>query len=388
MPSGPEASVSGASDALVGEVLDGRYRIEEVLGEGGMGVVYGARHEVLGSRVAIKVLRADISGDAEAIARLRREARAASSIGNEHIVDVRDFGQLPDGSTFIVMERIDGRDLFTIVCERPIEWERAVGIALQVCEALGAAHESGIVHRNLKLENVLLTSARGRSDFVKVFDFGIAKMQDGAKITVAGRVMGTPEYMSPEQCAGRGVDHRTDIYSFGVMLYEMVTGTLPFFHQDLVALVRMQMLEAPVPPSQRTPESGDPGRVGAGDPPVPGQGSGRALSEHGRGGRCTPWRRLPVGERGLPCGLVGGGAEPGGRGGRRSSPRPRGVAGSGCRAGSCSSGWSWGWRGSGPDGPFATESLGWRARWRARRRRVRPRPRPCASPRRRRRPRR
>lgn len=241
-------------DPLLGRLVDDRYRMIRRLGAGGMGIVYEAKHEVLNTRLAIKVLRKEAAGDEEALERSRREAQAASAIGSEHIVDVRDFGRLEDGSTYVVMELIDGKDLFAIVRAAPIAWGRACRIGAQVCDALFAAHEQGIVHRDLKLENVLLTERRGEPDFVKIVDFGIAKVQGGAKITLAGRVMGTPEYMSPEQCAGRGVDHRTDIYSLGVMLYEMITGTLPFQDPDLAKLVRMQMLEPPPPPTQVRPD--------------------------------------------------------------------------------------------------------------------------------------
>src|SRR5690606_12792808 len=135
----------------------------------------------------IKVLRQEVAGDEEALERSRREAQAASAIGSEHIVDVRDFGRLEDGSTYVVMELIDGKDLFATVRHAPIEWARACRIGAQVCDALFAAHEQGIVHRDLKLENVLLTERRGEPDFVKIVDFGIAKIQGGAKITLAGR---------------------------------------------------------------------------------------------------------------------------------------------------------------------------------------------------------
>ena len=242
------------ADPLIGRVLDERYRIVRRLGAGGMGIVYEAKHEVLNTRLAIKVLRQEAAGDEEALERSRREAQAASAIGSEHIVDVRDFGRLEDGSTYVVMELIDGKDLFAIVRQAPIEWARACRVGAQVCDALFAAHEQGIVHRDLKLENVLLTARRGEPDFVKIVDFGIAKVQGSAKITLAGRVVGTPEYMSPEQCAGRSVDHRTDIYALGVMLYEMITGTLPFQDPDLAKLVRMQMLAPPPAPTSVRPD--------------------------------------------------------------------------------------------------------------------------------------
>jgi serine/threonine protein kinase len=241
-------------DSLVGTVIHERYRILGRLGAGGMGIVYRGEHEVLKTPLAVKVLHPYAVGDGESMERLRREAQAASAIGNEHIVEVRDFGQLEDGSRYIVMELIEGRDLYSIVHEGPLGWERVRDIGLQLSEALDVAHERGIVHRDLKLENVLLTERRGRRDFAKLVDFGIAKVQGHAKITAAGRLMGTPEYMSPEQCAARPVDHRTDIYSFGVLLYEMVTGRLPFQHAELGVLLRMHIHDPPSAPSAVAPE--------------------------------------------------------------------------------------------------------------------------------------
>jgi serine/threonine protein kinase len=243
-------------DPFIGRLIDERYRIVGRLGQGGMGIVYEARHEVLGSRLAFKVLHHAAAGDAEAIERLKREAQTASTVGNEHIVDVRDFGRLDDGSVYVVMELIDGEDLYSIVRRAPLPWQRAREIALQICEALQAAHERAIVHRDLKPENVLLTSRRGKDDFVKVVDFGIAKLLSGGKkLTAAGRVMGTPQYMSPEQCSGKSVDARTDVYALGVMLYEMVTQKLPFWDPDIVKLVKLQMHERPTPPSSVRPEA-------------------------------------------------------------------------------------------------------------------------------------
>jgi serine/threonine-protein kinase len=247
------------ADELVGRVVDGRYRVVARRGEGGMGLVYEAVHEVLGTRVALKILRRAVAADEEVLARFEREARSASAVGNEHIVDVRDFGRLADGSRFVVMELIEGVDLLSELAAGPLPWARACAIGRQICEALGAAHARGIVHRDLKAENVLLTTRRGERDFVKVVDFGIAKVTHEAKqLTRAGRILGTPEYMAPEQCAGREVDGRTDVYALGVLLYEMTTGRLPFEDADLATLVRRQMHEPPAPPSTVHPEAGLP----------------------------------------------------------------------------------------------------------------------------------
>ncbi|MBX3270129.1 MAG: serine/threonine protein kinase [Sandaracinaceae bacterium] len=241
-------------DPRIGSVLDGRYRIVARLGEGGMGLVYEATHVFLKTRVAIKVLRPD-AADRESIERLKREAQAASAIGDPHIVDVRDFGELADGSTYVVMELVEGIGLLTELRREPLRWERARDIALQITEALGAAHERGIVHRDLKPENVLLTTRDGAPDYVKLVDFGIARVQGATKLTAAGRVVGTPEYMAPEQCAGIDVDHRADVYALGIVLYEMLTGKLPFHDAELVSLLRMQIKEPPVPPSKVAPEA-------------------------------------------------------------------------------------------------------------------------------------
>jgi serine/threonine-protein kinase len=248
-PSGPPP------DPLVGRTIDGRYLVESVLGEGGMGLVYKARHTVLNKPLAIKVLRPEVSNDEEIITRFRQEAQSASAIGNQHIIDISDFGTLPDSSTYFVMEFLNGIDLTGAIEQTtPMDPRRAMHIAKQLCLALGAAHEAGIVHRDLKPDNIYLIKRGGDADFVKVLDFGIAKVGGGTKkLTKAGQVFGTPHYMSPEQCAGSGTDQRTDIYALGVILYEMACGKVPFDADNLMGVLTKHMYEEPIAPHALPP---------------------------------------------------------------------------------------------------------------------------------------
>ncbi len=242
-------------DPLIGRTLDGRYRIEKVLGEGGMGLVYSARHAMLNKPLAIKVLKPEVSKDVEVMQRFQQEAQSASGIGNQHIIDISDFGNLPDGSTYFVMEFLDGVSLTSAIEQQhPMPAARVVRIAKQLCEALGAAHERSIVHRDLKPDNVYLVKRGADPDFVKVLDFGIAKVGGASsKLTKAGQVFGTPHYMSPEQCAGANVDRRTDIYALGVMLYEMASGHVPFDADNLMGILTKHMYEKPIPPRELPP---------------------------------------------------------------------------------------------------------------------------------------
>jgi len=258
-------TVSEGFDSLIGATLAGRYQIIRRIGEGGMGAVYEAKHAIIGKRVAVKVLLEKFLTKSDFVARLLQEARLASAIGHEHIVDVTDFGTTDDGRAFVVMEFLDGESLAQLVMrEAPLPVERALRIARQVASALGAAHAKGIVHRDIKPENVYLIQ-RGDGDFIKVVDFGISKavkstQGDDApdyRLTHTGLLLGTPLYMSPEQARGEeDLDHRVDVWALGVMLYECLTGEVPFRANNYLGIISQVLTHEAIPPSRLRPELG------------------------------------------------------------------------------------------------------------------------------------
>ena len=251
-----DGTIHGPGDPLIGRVLGERYRVLAQIGEGGMGTVYRVEHVVLGRRMAVKVLRPEYSTDDDLVRRFQREAVAASRIGQENIVDVTDFGRTREGNLYFVMEELEGRSLATVIQgEGPVPYERAALILAQVCRALAAAHAYGIVHRDLKPDNVLVMRRADGSDFVKVVDFGISKSpgEGEERLTRAGTIIGTPEYMSPEQGAAASIDHRADVYAFGILAYEVLTGTVPFQGETSVATLIEHQTRPPEPPSARRP---------------------------------------------------------------------------------------------------------------------------------------
>ncbi|HSY23232.1 MAG TPA: protein kinase [Polyangiaceae bacterium] len=239
------------ADFRAGEVLAGKYRIERVLGAGGMGVVVAAYHLQLDTKVAIKVLRSSMLEDPEATARFAREARAAAKITNEHVARVLDVGSLESGAPYIVMEFLEGEDLACLLQRHgPLPIDRAVDFVLQACVAVADAHKVGIIHRDLKPSNLFCTRRTDGQFVVKVLDFGISKRVDaeaGASVTRTNTVMGSPLYMSPEQLRStRDVDHRTDIWAFGIILFELLAGRVPFDGETFTEVAVKASTEPPV----------------------------------------------------------------------------------------------------------------------------------------------
>ncbi|MGZ3408308.1 MAG: serine/threonine-protein kinase, partial [Polyangia bacterium] len=234
------ALVEVAQTSLIGQVLADRYRVMRLLGEGGMGQVYEAQHLNINKRFAIKMLRPEVIGSPQSVQRFRQEAWAASSIGHENIVEIDDFATLPSGAVYLAMEFLDGQSLAERIRDgAPLAQQDALAVMIAVAHGLAAAHDKGIVHRDMKPENVFLARKSGRV-VAKILDFGIAKMtgnDEPSNLTRTGAIFGTPLYMSPEQAKGKPADARADVYAVGVILYELLTGSVPFGGESSVEIL-------------------------------------------------------------------------------------------------------------------------------------------------------
>jgi len=240
-----DGSWDSVSDPLIGSVVDGRYEIQAALGEGGMGTVYRARHKAIGRVFAMKVLRQDLAREGELCARFIQEARAAATINHPNVVQITDYGTLPNATPYFVMEYLDGVSLSKLLRNGgPLPAARAVRLLLQIATGVGAAHRCGIVHRDLKPDNIIVIEESGR-EIVKILDFGVAKIAGSASMTRAGMVFGSPHYMSPEQASGQPVDHRADIYALGIIMYEMFTGRVPFEADTFMGVLTKHMFMEP-----------------------------------------------------------------------------------------------------------------------------------------------
>jgi serine/threonine-protein kinase len=231
------------SDSLAGQIIDGRYEVEAVLGQGGMGKVYAVSHRALGKRFALKMMRPELAEQGDLAARFIQEARAAALIAHPNVVQISDFGQIGTAPYF-VMELLDGAPLSRLLRQGgPPSIDFSVRVLSQVAAGLGAAHAAGVIHRDLKPDNIHVTAAGN----VKILDFGVAKVAGASRLTKTGIVFGTPHYMSPEQASGAAIDHRADLYALGVIMYEMFTGRVPFEADTYMGVLTKHMFMRPEP---------------------------------------------------------------------------------------------------------------------------------------------
>ncbi|MGA9768156.1 MAG: serine/threonine-protein kinase [Blastocatellia bacterium] len=238
------------TDPLIGVLMDGKYELERRLGSGGMGTVYVARHKMTDEQVAVKILNPDTNEDAALPERFKQEAEVAASIRHPNLVPVNDFGQTDDGLLYMVMEYVAGASLREVIgLEKRLSPARAVNFGCQICSAISIVHDAGIVHRDLKPENVVIETIDDR-ETARVLDFGIAKLLDRAGLTRVGFILGTPDYMSPEQASAQPLDHRSDIYSLGIILYELLSGIVPFSGPKPRQILIRHAIEMPRPISE------------------------------------------------------------------------------------------------------------------------------------------
>jgi eukaryotic-like serine/threonine-protein kinase len=241
------------ADPIIGREIIGQYIILQKLGEGGMGSVYLADQRSVGRRAVVKVMHPELTRDPSVAQRFAIEAKAASLLNHPHIITIYNYGAMEDGTLFLAMEHCAGCSLDGVLSRSALDSSRAALIGAQICDALAEAHRHGIVHRDLKPSNIMLVEVGRQRDFVKVLDFGIAKVE-GTRMTRTGNIIGTPQYMSPEQLRGESLDGRSDLYSLGVLLYEMITGKMVFEAENTAGFMHKHLSEAPVPPRTRVPQ--------------------------------------------------------------------------------------------------------------------------------------
>jgi eukaryotic-like serine/threonine-protein kinase len=260
----PMARATKGDSAYLGQTLNNRFKIESKIGEGGFGAVFSGVQLATGRKVALKLLHPEMTKDENLVARFRREGMVLCNLRDAHTITTYDFDQTPDGTLYIAMELLEGKSLHQVFHEQaPLEWKRVFKILMEMCSSLAEAHAQGIVHRDLKPENVYLESRPGNPEFVKILDFGIAKVMRGESIdpqspqlTATGQTLGTLEYMSPEQLMGKQLDGRSDVYALGVVAYEMITGRLPFPDaKGPAGLITAQLKQTPMAPSQANPKA-------------------------------------------------------------------------------------------------------------------------------------
>jgi serine/threonine-protein kinase len=239
-----------SGDPLIGRTIKGRYQIVKKLGEGGMGKVYLAEQVNIGRKVALKVLQVAYANADEYVARFRREAKLAASLNHPNIVTIYDFDQSEDGSLFLAMEYIEGRSLSEVIRgDAPLGINRVVRLGVQIAEGLGAAHRAGVIHRDIKPDNVMVFGGGGEEQ-IKLMDFGIARLRDASAtthLTQTGMIMGTPSYMAPEQAEGKEITASTDLYAWGIVFYEMLSGRVPFTASTPAAVLIKHLQETPQP---------------------------------------------------------------------------------------------------------------------------------------------
>jgi serine/threonine-protein kinase len=258
----PKPSRPKSGDEIyIDQVLNNRFKVESKIGEGGFGAVYRGLQLATGRKVALKLLHPEMTKDENLVARFRREGMVLCNLRDAHTITTYDFDQTPDGTLYIAMELLEGKSLHQIFHEEaPLDWKRVFKILTEMCSSLAEAHAQGIVHRDLKPENIYLETRSGNPEFVKILDFGIAKVMRGdtidpqsPQLTATGQTLGTLEYMSPEQLMGKPLDGRSDVYALGVLAYEMITGRLPFPDaKGPAGLITAQLKQTPAPPSQTT----------------------------------------------------------------------------------------------------------------------------------------